>query len=253
MKSIHLLLVALACLTHTAAGAVVIYQENFDGAGSTNLAGLAPDVAPGSETWGGATDYKADGFVGGFNFSGIYLPFTPSVGTVYTLTGSFRVTAGSDWLGLGYAGGSPTSPVRLSNNQGRGWLIAKDTILVSFIGPGDGNGVVQGTNSTQNPVGVLTTQTITLDASSANPANWTFSATQTVGSTSYTVWTNQPAGITSIGDITAIGLSASTASGTFTNLTLTAVPEPSTYAMALVAVACGASSIWRRRVSSRRR
>lgn len=246
MKWVHLLLVALACLTPAAAEAAVVYQENFDGSGSTNLVGLAPDVAPGSETWGGSTEYKADGFVGGFNFSGIYLPFAPSPGYIYTLAGSFRVTAGSDWLGLGYAGGSPTSPVRLSNNQGRGWLIAKDTSIVSFVGPGDGNGVFQSTISTQSPVGVVTTQTITLDASSGNPANWTFSANQTVGSTNYAIWTNQPAGITSAGDITAIGLSASSASGTFTNLTLTAVPEPSTYALALAAAACGLLP-WRRR------
>lgn len=249
MKRVSLLLVALVGLSPAAAGAAVIYQENFDGSGSTNLAGLAPDVAPGSETWGGATDFKADGFVS-FSFGGIYLPFAPVPGYVYTLTGSFQVAAGSDWLGLGFAGGSPTSTDRLSNNQGRGWLLAKNTDIVSFIGPGDGNGVFQSTISTQSPAGVLTTQTITLDASSANAADWTFSANQTVGTTNYVVWTNQLAGITSAGDITAIGLSSSTASGTFTSLTLTAVPEPSTYAMALAAAACGFFSIRRRKRSA---
>lgn len=249
MKLVRLMLIVLAGLIPAAAGAAVIYQENFDGSGSTNLAGLAPDIAPGSETWAGNTDYKANGFTSS-GFSGIYLPFTPTPGFIYTLTGSFRVGAGSDWLGLGFAGGSPTSTVRLSNNDGRGWLIAKDTTIVSFIGPGDGNGVVQSTISTQNPMGVLTTQTITLDASDSNPANWTFSASQSVGSTNYVVWTNQPATLTSVSNITAIGLSASSASGTFTNLTLTAVPEPSTVALAVTGLACGLLS-WRRGKRSR--
>ena len=246
MKWVSLTLIAMAGLIPASAGASVVYQENFDGGGSTNLAGLVPDVAPGSQTWGGATEFKANGFVSAV-FAGIYLPFTPSPGKIYTLTGSFQVASGSDWLGLGFAGGSPTSVDRLSNNAGRGWLLAKNTDIVSFIGPGDSNGVFQSTISSQSPVGVVTTQTITLDASDANPANWTFSANQSVGSTSYVVWTNQSAGITSVGDITAIGLSASSASGTFTNLTLTAVPEPSTYAMALAGLACGGWHLRRRR------
>lgn len=228
--------------------ATVIYQENFDGLGSTNLAGLVPDIAPGSQTWGGATEFKANGFVSSA-FAGIYLPFTPSVGFTYTLTGSFRVNSGSDWLGIGFAGGSPTSPNRLSDNVGRGWVLAKSNQIQSFIGPGGSNRTNHSTINTQDPPGVVTTQTITLDASSANPANWRFSATQVVGSTSYTVWNNQPANMTSVGDITAIGLSSSTASGTFTSFSLTAVPEPGTITLAALGLGLAAVAAARRRRS----
>ena len=75
-----------------AVSGAVIYQENFDGLGSTNLAGLAPDIAPGSQTWGGATQFKANGFVSSA-FAGIHLPFTPSPGFTDTLTGSFQVNS----------------------------------------------------------------------------------------------------------------------------------------------------------------
>lgn len=243
--NLPVLILLLASLGPGSARATVVYQENFDGLGSTNLAGLAPDIAPGSQTWGGATQFKANGAVSSA-FAGIYLPFTPSVGFTYTLTGSFRVNSGSDWLGIGFAGGSPTSSARLSDNGGRGWVLAKSTQIQSFIGPGGSNQTSQSTINTQN-AGVITTQTITLDASNANPANWRFSATQVVGSTSYTVWNNQPANMTSVGDITAIGLSSSSASGTFTGFTLTAVPEPATITLAALGLGLTAIAATRRR------
>lgn len=235
----------LLAFTGQVCWAATIYQENFDGSGTTDLAGLAPDIAPGSETWGGATPFKADGFVSS-GFAGIWLPFTPSPGLVYTLTGSFQVASG-DWLGIGFAGGSPTSPNRFADNGGRGWVIAKNGEIQKFVGPNTNGGSSQSTISTTNPAGVVTTQTVTLDASDANPANWTFSATQTIGSTSYTVWTNQPANMTSAGDITAIGLSSSFATGTFTNFTLTAVPEPATITLAFTGLAAATATMTRRR------
>jgi hypothetical protein len=246
-RTLHVVMLAVvaAAVSPVMTTAAVVYQENFDGLGSTNLAGLAPDSAPGSETWGGATEFKANGFVSSA-FAGIYLPFAPSPGFTYTLTGSFRVNSGSDWLGIGFAGGSPTSTARLSDNSGRGWVLAKSNQIQSFIGPNGNNRTDQVTINTQNP-GTVTTQTITLDASSANPANWRFSATQVIGSTSYTVWNNQPALITSAGDITAIGLSSSSASGTFTSFSLTAVPEPSTIALAAVGLGLAAVAAARRR------
>ena len=85
------------------------------------------------QTWGGATEFKANGFVSSA-LAGIYLPFTPSPGFIYTLTGSFQVNSG-DWLGIGFAGGSPTSANRFADNNGRGWLIAKVNEIQSFIGP----------------------------------------------------------------------------------------------------------------------
>lgn len=239
---------ALLAFTGQACRAATIYQENFGGSGATDLAGLTPDIAPGSETWGGSTLFKADGFVNSA-FAGIWLPFTPSPGFVYTLTGSFQVASG-DWLGISFAGGSPTSPNRFADNDGRGSLIAKINQIQAFVGPNLSGSSSRSTISTRSPAGVVTTQTITLDASDPNPANWTFSATQTIGSTNYTVWTNQPANMTSAGDITAIGLSSSNASGTFTNFTLTAVPEPATITLALGGLAAVAPTAIRR---SRRR
>jgi hypothetical protein len=235
----------LGGLAAEVASAAVIYQENFDGSGATDLAGLTPDVSPLGATWGGATAFKADGAVVATS-AGIYLPFAPSAGFVYTLSGTFQVTAG-DWLGIGFAGGSPTSTSRLADNLGRGWVIAKDGQYQAFVGPNTAGSSGQATISTQSPAGTVTTQTITLDASSSNPTAWTYSATQTIGSSTYAIWTNEPANITSANDITAIGLSTGGASGTFTGLSLVAVPEPTAMVMPAIGGGFFAIRIIRRR------
>ena len=75
-----------------------IYFDDFNGSSGTDLAGTAPDVRPGSETWASGTAdsgipgvrWKADGSVlasttGGGGVSAV-LPFSPASGNIYELS-----------------------------------------------------------------------------------------------------------------------------------------------------------------------
>jgi len=212
---------------------VVLYSDIFDGSSGVNLAGTTPDVTTGSNTWQGNTGYKADG---SFNFvtGGIYLPFTANPGNTYTLSVTFFTANNSgDWIGAGFSSGSTTSTRRLADNQGRGWVLLKNNgdTYQGFIGPGTGGQGNVG-DSTIAPAGKTSILTTSLDASSPNAADWTFSSILRVDTTDYTVWTNMNANVTSASQFTGIGLSSQSGVGRFTEMTLSSVvsvPEPSTF------------------------
>lgn len=212
---------------------IVHYSDNFDGSSGVNLAGTTPDVTTGSNTWQGNTGYKANGSLN-FVEGGIYLPFTANPGNTYTLSATFFTANNSgDWLGAGFSGGSTTSTRRLADNQGRGWVILKNNgdTYQGFIGPGTGGQGNVG-DSTIAPAGKTSILTISLDASSPNAADWTYSSMLRVDTTDYTVWTNMNANVTSPSDFTGIGLSSQSGVGRFTEMTLVSVvsvPEPSTF------------------------
>lgn len=204
-----------------------LYVDNFNGSSGVNLAGTTPDVTIGSNTWQGNTGFKADGSIANIT-GGIWLPFTATPGSRYVLSVTFFTNSSSgDWLGAGFSGGSTTSTLRFADNTGRGWAILKiNSQQQSFIGPGATGQTSSGTINPGNQTSILT---ITLDALNANAANWTFSSTLKVNTTTYNLWTNVNANVTSPSQFTAIGLSAQSGIGRFTALSLTAVPEPSTY------------------------
>lgn len=178
---------------------------------------------------------------------GVWLPLTVEAGNTYTLSVSFSRPNSGTWVGGGFSGGRPTDNVNHANNQGRGWVATYTSSLKAYLGPGDTISKSVTTISVSNqPI----TQTITLNALSSTPADWTFTIIQDVSGTLYQPYVNANAGLTDATDITAIGLSGNTASGTFTNLTLTkvsAVPEPATCVLAAVGAACGGVAFaWRR-------
>jgi len=93
----------------TANGLEILYSDNFNGSSSSDLAGTTPDTTIGSNTWQGDTGFKADGSATGV-VGGIYLPFTPSAGAIYTITASFTTASSSTgWMGVGFSESSPTS------------------------------------------------------------------------------------------------------------------------------------------------
>jgi len=243
---------ALATLRMSpACASEVLYSDNFSGSSGSNLAGTTPDVTVSTNTWQGNTGYKADGSIDNIT-GGIYLPFTATPGFVYTLSVTFFTASGSgDWLGAGFSGGSPTATNRLPDNQGRGWVIVKNDrdVYQRFIGPGAAG---SGEASIINPGGQTSILNISLNATDPSPSNWTFSSTLRVNNTNYTVWTNSPANVTSANQFTAIGLSSQSGTGRFTDLSLIATPEPSTYALGAVsAVVFAAFSRMRRKSGNR--
>lgn len=227
-------LAMLAVLASSATGqAATLYFDDFNGSSSDQLSGLSPDITIGSAIWQGATGYKADGSVNALT-GGIYLPFTPKPRRIYELSASFLITPGFDldWFAVGFGGGSDSAVVRLPNNVGRGWSLQKVGSLQSFIGP-----VELGMTSlgTPNAMNVETTITITLDASSSNPTNWTFSVEHDVNGSILQSLSEAPANVTSVSDLTVVGISNQTGFGRFTRFQLVTVPEPSTYATGLIA------------------
>ncbi|MFN3166102.1 MAG: PEP-CTERM sorting domain-containing protein [Phycisphaeraceae bacterium] len=101
-------------LTTGQARATTLFSDNFDGAVGVDLNGLAPDVAPGAETWVAGESFDADGLVDDFAGSSATLAFTPQQGFIYTLDASFRnftATANAatpvenDWLAVGFVNG----------------------------------------------------------------------------------------------------------------------------------------------------
>ena len=115
LRSKELLLAAAACgfLMAGAARATVLFADNFDGAAATDLNGLAPDVAPGAETWVAAPTFDADGVVEDTAGGSATLAFTPQNGFTYTLDASFRnftatgtaTAVENDWLAMGFVNG----------------------------------------------------------------------------------------------------------------------------------------------------
>jgi len=105
--------------------AATIYYDDFSGSSGTDLAGTAPDIRPGSETWALGTGdtaipaerWKADGSVlgsssGGGGAGGI-LPFTPSAGNIYELSVKLNPTTtdgSGDWLAMGFLDSSGSMP-----------------------------------------------------------------------------------------------------------------------------------------------
>jgi len=234
-----------------ASAADILYSDNFSGSSGSNLAGTTPDVTVGTNTWQGNTGYKADGSINDIT-GGIWLPFTATPGFVYTLSATFFTANNSgDWLGAGFSGGSTTATTRFAENSGRGWVIVKNDrdVYQRFIGPGaTGNAEA----AIVDPAGRTSILNISLNATDSNPANWTFSSTLRVNTTNYTVLTNFPASVTSASQFTAIGLSSQSGIGRYTDFSLTATPEPSTYALGAISVFVFAAFSRMRRKSGNR-
>ena len=168
LKKQTALLVTAACcgLVAGTARATVLFSDNFDGPSATDINGLAPDVAPGAETWVAAYQFDADGVIEDGN--DIYggsatLAFTPAQGFTYTLDASFRNFAStantaavdSDWVALGFANGQSeldSSNARFTAGlvKGVAWMLMRgDTSAANpnftWLG-NDSTGTASGTN-----------------------------------------------------------------------------------------------------------
>jgi hypothetical protein len=201
------------------ASAVTIYSQTFTG-GTGALVGTTSTT--GNGTWAGDDIINRNGaLVGGWGAAS--LAFTPTSGLVYELTANISDQYWGSWIGVGFLpdnslyGWSPNNPVALRTATGWG------------ISPQGGSA-----NLTSNNV------TIRLDTTLAN---WTTSIYQggtQIGST-HTYTTNPT--------ITRVGFVSDGSGGQVNAFQLTAIPEPSTYAMVLGGL-LNLSLIRRRRVQA---
>ena len=202
------------------ASAVTIYSQTFTG-GTDAL--VSTTSTTGGGTWAGDNIINLNGLLEG-GWGAASLAFTPTSGLVYELTANISDQYWGSWIGVGFLpdnslyGWSPNNPVALRTATGWG------------ISPQGGSGSTLISN----------TVTIQLDTTLAN---WTTSIYQggtQIGST-YTYTTNPT--------IPRGGFVSEGSGGQVNAFQLTAVPEPSTYAMVLGGL-LNLSLIRRRRVQA---
>jgi len=184
-------LITLLCLAPLAdqvqAQTTIIYQDNFARTGL--LSGSTPDTADtGGAVWYAPTNVLSNAAMltdgseicitnypnptNGYYLNG-YLPFTPAVGHVYTLTENlFGKIGGNQWLAMGFSLTELTNNFFAAANGGAGWLLvrASGANYQPFPGPGTADG------TTVNLTGGAITNAfkIVLDTTTGNAsAGWT--------------------------------------------------------------------------------
>ena len=208
------------------ASATTIYSQTFTG-GSSTLAGTTSTTGGG--TWTGGNILDQNGLAVptvGLN-GAVSLPFTPSSGFVYDLTATINVTAAANWLGVGF----------LQDNGVYGFF-GTQTTPTALRTPTDWQLWPPGASFGLASNDVL----VRLDTTGAQ---WTTSYYQggtQMGST-YTYATANPT-INYVGFVMEGATTGVT--GNVSAFQLTAVPEPSTYAL-LVAGGVGSLLTFRRR------
>ena len=205
------------------ASAAVLYSQTFTGGAST-LVGTTPTTGGG--TWVGANIINLDGNSTGVG-DAVSLAFTPTSGFVYDLTATIDVTnANGSWLGVAFLQdnnaygffGTQITPTALRTDRWQLWPQAANY------------------NQTSNDV------LIRLDTTGAQWTATYFQGGAQIGDT-YTYTGGNPT-INYVGIVTE-----GAAVGSVSAFQLTAVPEPSTYAMVLGGL-LNLSLIRRRRVQA---
>ncbi len=225
------------------ASSAIIYSDRFTRTGA--LAGSSPDVVSGTNgstpgaVWSSNAAWTLDGTVTsttGSSNANAYLPFTPELGTEYTLTVNLASTSGS-WLALGFMI-QATNPGTIDGSNGFQqipplpvfWMLLQtDSGIQAFGGGGTADqkfALGAGTGTQGGLYSINLTKTSAggdYDYSFSWPGITTTTYTKNIGGNLISgVGFGQPGGANS---------------SVVDNFTLTAVPEPGT-PMMLLAGAC---------------
>jgi len=230
MKNPFLTAVLISLSFSTAvSAATVIYQDDFSGLATSNLNGTTPDV--GANNWVASTDIKANGSALTSNERAAYLPFAPVAGFIYTATiGVDFVSSGSGTgsLQFAFANTSSISVHPAGNSGGSGQLFIRQNGS-GVSRSNHGTDILAQANGTYNlatpPIDVFT---MTLNTTGSA---WTYQGAingTNVGNL-FTYTTNP-----TITQIAFGGNGTGGGTGTFSNFSLTSVPEPSTGLLALL-------------------
>jgi hypothetical protein len=224
------------------AQAVVIYSDDFSGSAPADLNGTVPDIRPGSETWlagSGATAWRADGSVAGGGDANAFLPFSPESGKTYTLSVDANPTSpvdSSNWFALGFSETTSVGGGFYNSINATGWMLLRvNRGVQTFLGFNTTSGVTHSTAGT----GVVKLEVVLDTTESAWTVEW-FVDNTSIRSVSYTA--NPTINYVTFGRLFD-------ASGTVDNfsLSVSAVPEPASYALVLGGVVTGVIALRRRR------
>ncbi|MBN1510600.1 MAG: hypothetical protein JXB13_01165, partial [Phycisphaerae bacterium] len=152
----------------------VIYSDPLNGA-DTTLTGTAPrdrgGVGANPWTANARGVFRANGRVEGRGRSGVFLPFTPEAGKVYTLSAEVDAT-GDDagWISLGFAARNGDSVFNARSVKGYGTMIVRGRRgdEAGMFYPGEG---VAGYTAFANDDGKQDLR-IVFDAADSKAANW---------------------------------------------------------------------------------
>jgi hypothetical protein len=212
---------AVALISVASASASILYSYDFSGSGDMNGQALN------GQTWYGG-GINADGSYSTANNATGYesFGFLLANGNVYDYKVTINQSSGT-WAGIGIA-----------TSNGIWNMIAAPAVAASIITTGEtwGGGSYQGGGASGSGI-----YRISVDTTAANWTTSFFKDDVQVGSTR--VWSGQapfgPSGGTfgyALFGLATYG-NGSTTAGTFSNLELSVVPEPSTYAMVLGGIA----------------
>lgn len=231
MTTIRQLLTTAALVGFTAipaSAATTIYSETFSSpfetSGTSPLNGTTPNITVSTNTWV-ASDWRENGTAPTSSSSAdddsAFLAFVPTSNTIYTLSATLTQPAGgttTGWAGIGFTGGNTTTGSFFNNNAAP-WMLWRPSNasapneVVSWLGTGATGSVNEGQY----------TVTATLDIV-LNTQAPTWTAEWFVNGVSV-----RPAEDVATQAITHIGLGRENGqSSTFTNFSLTQIPEPST-------------------------
>jgi hypothetical protein len=173
--SLCLLVVLGLNVARAATAGAVIWSDPLNGA-ETTLTGTAPRDrgGVGANLWTGNARgvFRANGRVEGRGSSGVFLPFTPEAGKIYTLSADIDTAGGGvSFISLGFAGGSGDDAFVAPSVNGYGTIIVRQDRGASWGKYYSGAGAA-GDRAFANTAGPQRLK-IVLDATRDDPASWT--------------------------------------------------------------------------------
>lgn len=227
-----LTVIALASMPVSPCQAAIIFQDDFNGSGATNLHTQSPDI--GGENWFAHTSYKANGTTS--TRSSATLAFTPVDDVIYILDTRI-INTGGDWIGVGFANGQSTASgnnarfVSNSTPEARGWTLFRNNAGTrnTFIGKATDSGEAWD-GLTGNLGNTIDIRMVLTDNVAGAGVDWfvTYYA-KLPASGSYTQIRAASGDVDN--DITSVGFANNGSAGTLEFFQLSSVPEPTSTAL----------------------
>ncbi|MEM9481337.1 MAG: hypothetical protein AAGA58_16935 [Verrucomicrobiota bacterium] len=200
----------------------LVYLHRFENASRVHLNGVTPDYSLGSEVWDNASSaasyFYDDGYIGTNKRRGIWLPFTPVQGKVYTLSADIISDRGGEGIALSYGQFNANNHWNVSDVNSYGTALVKSE--------GNGRNVITYTGTRQAGSSPISHDlvpdygyvpvSIVLNATDVDSAKWTMEFLVD----GVSVRGPGAASDGDFGDIRYIGLSRNTGGGSVRDLTL---------------------------------